>query len=664
MKDNMPIIAKAKDVIQDSMMEYSAYVLLHRAIPDMRDGLKPSQRRVLITMHRYKTYNLAKSANITGRVMEIHPHGDSYGTIVNMVQEDRHQVPSLTGKGNWGQYTSKDLTAAAARYTEVKLSELGKEMTDGINKNLVNMVPNFDGSVMMPEVLPVTFPGILTSASFGIGVGFSSSILPYNIKELSQVIAEYVKTGEIRTIAPDFPTGGYIVEDQNAFEEIMSNGRGSVVLRGKAHIEDNFIYITEVPYGIKREQIIDKIVDLADKKKFPEIVDVKDLTDFDGLSVEIELRKNANPEIVLERLYQTTQLQTSVSSNMNMIINDLPRVSGVRETIIEWVAWRRSIVEREIKNDYRKVEKQIMQMEALQAVLSDLDEVIEIIRKSKEDQIIPKLMRRFEIKEEEAEYIANMKLRNINNGYILKQTKALKDTHKKRDELFSYIGNERKLNKRLVDDMIRIADKFGVERQTKYFTPSTKKLKVLEKVKADLKKVDNSEVKIFATKLGYLYKVKPNADLLESKLRVGDEILQSFKINNDQHIFAFFESRDIAVIQADSLGEIGTYIPLMFDKVGEEIINYASEQTKEIAVMFEGQNGIRLPMSVFGTNRRLIKDALCRLFPIHTIVPINDEPEMISINTTKGIELLSSDQFPFKKSRLGKGARIIKGETI
>jgi DNA gyrase subunit A len=313
-------------IIKDNMMNYSAYVLLDRALPDIRDGLKPVHRRILVTMLNEKAFNLTKSANISGSVMKLHPHGDSYPTIVNMVQKDKQNIPYIVGKGNFAQHTSRDMQPGASRYTEIKLSEVAKEMLSNLKKGMVRIIPNYDGTLTMPEVLPVKFPTILTHTNIGIGVGFSSSIPSFNLIELAAAMIEYINTGKKTNLVPDFATGGLISNDVEMFSQINETGLGSLKLRGKAKIVGNEIAITDIPYTTSREAIIKKIVDLSKAGKFKEILDVKDLTGLKGQLIEIRCRKNSDMQLVLDKLFKLTSLEASFSVNMNILINNLPKV--------------------------------------------------------------------------------------------------------------------------------------------------------------------------------------------------------------------------------------------------------------------------------------------------------------------------------------------------
>ncbi|MDR4281747.1 DNA topoisomerase, partial [Bacillus subtilis KCTC 1028 = ATCC 6051a] len=410
-----------EQIIENNMMEYSAYILLDRALPDLRDGLKPVHRRILYSMYLQKAFKFTKSANVAGQVMKLHPHGSSYGSMVGMVQKDRHIIPMLEGKGNFGQYTSRDLMPAADRYSEVKLSEISIDMMQNFDKNVVDFIDNYDGTMKMPEVLPVKFPSILAYSNSGIGVGFSSSIPSFNLKELTEAIVKYIETGEKTVLVPDFATGGLIVKEDNVFRQLNEEGRGTVKIRGKAEIVKNEIHITEIPYSTTREAIIEKIVELNKAGKLKEVTDVKDLTGLKGMLITITARRNTDMNVLLEKLYKFTPLQSTFSANMNMLVDDLPKVLGVWQTIDKWLEWRTTCIKRGLSHDIETMTRKLHLLQGLEKVLLDIDEAIEIIRRSSQDQIEPNLQKHFGIDFEQAKEVANMKLRNINREYIIKK---------------------------------------------------------------------------------------------------------------------------------------------------------------------------------------------------------------------------------------------------
>lgn len=456
------------ELITDAKMNYSKYIIEERFLCDYRDGFKPVHRRILWSMKQNNVVSLTKCHTVAGAVMEYHPHGDCYDTIVNLTQKDKQLIPVIIGKGNFGQNTSRDIQYAHARYTECKLSDIAKDMLKDCNKHMVDMVPNYDGTVTIPEVLPVRFPAILTYANSGIGVGMSSTSASFNLKELCDVIITYLKTGERNALFPDFATGGYLVVDTDAIRDINTIGTGTVTLKGKYTVEDNVIRITEIPYGKTREAIIDKIIKLIESGKLPEIDMVKDLTGLKGMCIEITVKKskrNLIPRIIHD-LYEQTPLKSTFAVNMRMLVDGLPKVIGVWEVIERWLDWRRQCLCRGMEYEINKLEDKLNVLFGLLKVTEVIDEVIDCIKNSTEAGVIRNLMKRFNLNERQAEYIANMKLRNLNKEYIKNNTKEIKSTENKVNEIRSIIESEDQVNGLIINDMIDVKEKFGIDRRT------------------------------------------------------------------------------------------------------------------------------------------------------------------------------------------------------
>ena len=411
-----------QNIIHDNMMAYSGYVITSRALPDLRDGLKPSYRRILITMDKMKINGFTKSQNVSGQTMKIHPHGDCYLTIVGMVQTDNNITPLIKGKGSFGQHTSKELQAAAPRYTEICLSDISKDIFKDINKNMVNFIPNYDGTIMIPEVLPVKFPSVLHYCQSGIAVGMSCNFPSHNLIELNDATKYYIQTGCHKTIAPDFATGGELVNDEIAFRQIAETGTGTIRLRAKVEVNDRDIIITEIPYTTTREAIIEQIIKLIKAKKIDTIANVQDLTGLQGMKIKITAKRNANMDVLLSQLFKMTPMESAFSANMNVLVDKLPKVLGTNKIIEEWVVWRRECIKNGIRFELENLNEKLHRLLGLEKILLDIDKAIEIIRKSPEDKIDANLMNHFNIDDIQAEYISNIKLRNLNKDVILRQT--------------------------------------------------------------------------------------------------------------------------------------------------------------------------------------------------------------------------------------------------
>ena len=461
-------IKDVTNIIEDNMMRYSHAVLTDRAIPTIQDGMKPVARRIMFTLQNKNITKLTKSMNVTGLISAVHPHGTTYDAIVGMVQDDNWQVPLIDGHGNFSQYSSRDLQAGADRYTEIKISDFGKEMTKLIPANIVPQVPNYDGTIQMPLVIPVTFPLILAQSQSGIGVGFSSSTLSYNMKEIAQVISEYIKTGIVNPIYPDFPSKGYLIKNE---EELQAGliGKSSFTLEAKIEsVDEQTIRVTEFPYGVKYEAVIDKIIALVKAGKLQGITDVKDLNDFNGTVVEIYTRKNVKHDKLIEDLLKKTPLRSNVNSNPNMIDinNGNPRVYGFKEVIEIWLEWRKNVYKNQLKKEIDNIENKLYNLRGLDIIKDNLDGVIDVIRSSKRNDIIKNLVYLTGVEEKQAEFIVSMKLYNINKDFISDKISEMKSLEKELNKLYNKIKSDSKLLNDISNEISDIANKFGVDRQT------------------------------------------------------------------------------------------------------------------------------------------------------------------------------------------------------
>lgn len=670
-------------LVNDNMMDFSAFVLLSRALPDLRDGLKPVHRRILYSMKLNKTTKLTKSATVTGRIMEIHAHGDSYQSIVNLVQKDRQNIPFLEGKGSWGQFTSNRQGAAASRYTEVKLGSPALELMKELKNKSVDYIPNYDGTIMVPEVLPVTYPTILTQANSGIGVGFSSDTLSYNIHDIRNMIDDYLKTNEISSILiPDFSTGAYILDNEtnhSAMENIMKNGRGSFSMRAKAHIEGNKIIVTEIPYGTKREQIMARIIKLNKDKKLPEVTDVRDGTSFTGMKIVITLRKNANPDKVLQKLYLSTPLQSNISANMNMLHNGMPMVLGVEEVVKEWTAWRKEVIVRGLRNDLNSMEEKLHLLNGMKKILIDIDRAIEIIRHSKNSEsAIKSLCKEFGIDDIQAEHVANIRLINLNEDKINKQLLEIKGLEKDLSLLKINIKKDKFINEQLIktmDESIKMIE--AQPRKTQLIKVSQEDKKVMKTITKEATKVEDYECGVMLTKEGYLFKEKITTKqiipALCKKLRLGDENNGIIHATNDQSVCVFLEGGKIGRIKVNDIDlESGLYIPnYLNENVASTSYIFTPQDNTYIVLGYADGQMVKIPaMNFDGVTKVLMrgyrKDS--ELIFIHELW-VEDRVGAVrlqydSLKNTKDIKM---SDITTKDSRISKGRNYLKhkdGHTI
>lgn len=650
-----------ENIIQDNMMEFSAYVLLDRALPDYRDGLKPVHRRILYGMHKMKATKFTKSANISGQVMALHPHGSSYASAVGMVQKDRHLYPLLEGKGGFGQYTSRDLAPAAERYSEMKLSPIAVDMMKNFDKNIVEFVDNYDGTLKMPEVLPVKFPSILAYSNSGIGVGFSSGIPSFNMNELNQAIINYLELGTKETLIPDFATGGNIIKDYDAFREINDTGRGSVKLRGKAEIEGNEIIITEIPYTTSREKIIEEIIKKAKLNKLNEVTNVMDETGFKGMRISVTCRKNTDMNVLLEKLYQLTPLESRFSANMNMLVDGLPKVLGVWDTIDKWIEWRRDCIVRGISYDIQNMNKDLHLLNGLEKVLLDIETAIDIIRKSSADLIESHLQHEFKIDHTQAVEVANMKLRNINEDYITMKIEDKQKLENKIDVYQDIIDSEDKQNSLIAKGLKDTNEKYATERRTSLLdTENIAKVEIIEDI-------PDYAVHLHLTEQGYCYKFKTDK---QPTLKPGDSILKSFETNNKAEILIFADDKHCYKIPAHLINEtaskaLGSYLPNITKNSSIKILSYSilDDIQKMIIVAYSNNKVAKIDLDSFKGNRRILKKSLNETQELVDIITLQNEATL-KLTTTQEVLDINTADLTTKGSRSSQGSfQTRKGNT-
>lgn len=646
------------EIVESSMMEFSAYTLLQRAIPDLRDGFKPVYRRILFSMNRMGATRLTKSATVAGEVMKIHPHGSSYTTMVGMAQNDRHTKPLITGKGNFGNYTSRDLEPAAERYTESKLSEISIEIMRDLDKNVVEFIDNYDGTIKIPSVLPTHFPVILMYAQSGIGVGFSSSMASYNLIEVCDAVQRHLLGDEIPVLIPDFATGGFIINDNEAFKQLNHKGMGSVLLRGKAIINKNEIIITEIPYSTTREVIIEKIVDLSKAGKLKEITNINDLTGLNGMEISITARKNTDMNELLSKLYKLTPLQHPHSSNMNVLYNGKPVVLGVHQIIKEWVLWRKEIVKKGIENDLAMKKKKLHLAEGLDKIFENIDEVVEIIRKTKENSIEAVLIESFGVDATQATFISNMKLRNINQEYI---TKKNKDTEKLKAEIIEdekTLHDDFKLRDIILNQLEHIKNTFGTSRKTEIINID-KKLAIAPVVEA----VENYPVKLIITKDGYVSKIKGS---IEPALKPNDMIVKVIETENDSELLIFSDDAlchklSVASITETKTNQIGSFIPGILKDTKINIVGYSVLDSihKYVVFGYENNKVAKIDVKAFEGNRKILKNAYNSSQKLVNILTLMDDRELV-LSTSKTIVNVSTGTLTTLNQRNATGVYVTR----
>ena len=519
------------DTLEKNYMPYVMSVIISRAIPEI-DGFKPSHRKLLYTMYKMGLLNpntpRTKSANVVGATLQLNPHGNDaiYETLVRLTRDNESLLhPFIDSKGGFGKQYSSNTNASAMRYTEVKLEPFCSEVFRGIDKDAVDMVDNYDATMKEPALLPTTFPNVLVSANQGIAVGMASNICSFNLREVCDTAIALMKNPDhdiLETLpGPDFSTGGELLFDEAATREIYSTGRGSFKLRAKwRYVKDgNLIEITEIPYTTATEVIMDKVAELIKAGKIKEIADMRDETDLGGLKLTIDLKRGVDPEKLMQKLFRLTPLQDSFPCNFNILIAGMPRVMGVGEILDEWTAWRTDCVKRRIFFQIQKKEDRLHLLKGLERILLDIDKAIAIIRETElENEVVPNLMIGFGIDEIQANYVAEIKLRNINKEYILKQTRAIDDLEGEIADLRDTLNSPRKLKNVIIKELQAVADKFGQPRRTEILYDAQ------EAAPEEEDDVPDYGVTVFVSKEGYLKKMTAQSLRMsgEQKYKEGD----------------------------------------------------------------------------------------------------------------------------------------------
>lgn len=660
------IIAKRVDsIIKNNSLSYASYVIQNRALPMLEDGMKPVYRRILWTMHKMNATKFTKSNNISGQVMKYHPHGDSYPTMVGMAQKDNHLTPLIVGKGNFAQHTSRDLQPGAGRYTEAKLSPIAIDIFKGLNKNVVEFVQNYDGTAELPAVLPVKFPLILHMAQEGIAYGMANKMPSFNIKDICEATKTFIKTGEKNILIPDFATGGMIVKDEAVFKKINSEGKGSIRIRAKAEIEGNVISIVEIPYSTTREAIIEKIIKLDKDKQISGITSIKDLTGLNGMRIEITCKKSVDAKLLLEQLYKSTTLEDSYSCNMNILYNGLPQVMGTWEIIEKWIEWRIGCIERQLKGEVDKLTKEYNIYKGFEEIVKDIDKAINIIRNSDEETIIKNIMTEFKINEVQAEYITNMKFKNINENYMKKKIVEIENMAKEIEEKENIIKDRNKKLEIIIQDLQEIEKKYGADRRSQIIELDEQAVKTTKK--AMEKQANNYNVTLFITKEGYVKKVQKVVGT--NKLKPGDEIIQEFKTTNSGELVVF-SGTDAYKIQISSLtdckmSDFGDYIPAIIgvkDFVGFTIVD---DKHKFIIVCYDNGKIAKVDLNSFrtATNRKKLSNSLfagAKVLSIETFECDKDIVVVCSFNKRDKENVINTSKISMKTSRATQGIKVLR----
>ena len=664
------------ETLELNYMPYAMSVIVSRAIPEI-DGFKPSHRKLLYTMYKMGllTGGRTKSANIVGQTMRLNPHGDAaiYETMVRLAKGNETLLhPFVDSKGNFGKVYSRDMAYAAARYTEAKLDPICAEVFKDIDSDTVDMVDNYDATMKEPALLPTTFPNVLVSANQGIAVGMASNICSFNLREVCDTAIALMKNPDhdiLETLpGPDFSTGGELLFDEAATREIYSTGRGSFKLRAKwRYVKDgNLIEITEIPYTTATEVIMDKVAELIKAGKIKEIADMRDETDLGGLKLTIDLKRGVDPEKLMQKLFRLTPLQDSFPCNFNILIAGMPRVMGVGEILDEWTAWRTDCVKRRIFFQIQKKEDRLHLLKGLERILLDIDKAIAIIRETElENEVVPNLMIGFGIDEIQANYVAEIKLRNINKEYILKQTRAIDDLEGEIADLRDTLNSPRKLKNVIIKELQAVADKFGQPRRTEILYDAQ------EAAPEEEDDVPDYGVTVFVSKEGYLKKVTAQSLRMsgEQKFKEGDSLSFSRETTNRAEFLVFtdryqcYKSR-LSDFDDGKASQLGDYLPqkLGFEP-GENLVAmvFCGDYKGFILFFFENGKAAKVPLSAYETktNRKKLTGAYSDKSPLIKAVALDADEQMVVYSTDGRAAIFSTAQLLPKTTRNTQGVAVM-----
>ena len=664
------------DTLETNYMPYAMSVIVSRAIPEI-DGFKPSHRKLLYTMYKMglMTGARTKSANIVGQTMRLNPHGDAaiYDTMVRLSRGyNALLTPFVDSKGNFGKHYSRDMSWAAPRYTEAKLTAICGELFRDIDSDTVDFVDNYDNTMKEPALLPTSFPNILVSANSGIAVGMASQFCGFNLKEVCDTTIAYLKNPSCdlteTLLAPDFPTGGELICDPAVLRDIYDTGRGSVRVRAKYRYvkEENLIEIYEIPYSTTVEAILDKVAELIKAGKAKEIADMRDETDLSGLKLAIDLKRGVDPDKLMAKLYKQTPLEDSFSCNFNVLIAGSPQVLGVRQLLEEWTAWRTESVRRRTYFVLSKRKEKLHLLKGLKRILLDIDKAIKIIRETEEEaEVIPNLMIGFGIDQIQAEYVAEIKLRNINKEYILKrvnETSALQDEI---DDLEDILNSPNRVKKIIVDELTQVAKKYGEPRRTSIVYGHE-----IEEYKEETQ-VEDYPVTVFLSREGYFKKITPASLRMnsEQKFKEGDALRQSFETTNATEIMFFTDKCQVYKTRVSDFDDakasvLGDYLPAKLGMDSEENVVFAvlpGDYSGALLFFFENGKAARVDISAYQTtsNRRKLTGAYSDKAPLACIRRIDADCELAVYSTEPRCLIFHTALLAPKTTRTTQGVAVM-----
>ncbi len=666
------------ETLETNYMPYAMSVIISRAIPEI-DGLKPSHRKLLYTMYKMGLLGgkLTKSANIVGQTMKLNPHGDQaiYATMVRLTEGNQTLLlPLIESKGNFGKQYSRDMAYAAARYTEARLAPVCAELFGDINKNTVKFVDSYDGEMQEPSLLPVSFPNILVNPNLGIAVGMASNICSFNLKEVCDATIEYMKNPSLDLLsvmpAPDFPLGGNLIYDEAGMRDIYQTGRGSFKMRAE-YIYDkknNCIEVTEIPYSTTIEAIIEKLLELIKANKLKEISDVRDETGLDGFKLTIDLKRGTDPDALMLKLFKMTPLEDSFGCNFNVLINNTPRVMGVGEIIGEWVKFRMDCIKRGLQYDIDRKTERLHLLTGLKKILLDIDKAVSIIRHTElEADVVPNLMVGFDIDKIQAEYVAEIKLRNLNKEYILNRTSDIEKLIDDIDKLSKILSSDKEVKKVIAKQLGEVSKKYGTERKTRLI--KGEEIETYEENNA----IEDYHVTVFVTRDGYVKKITDQSlrfSTNEHKLKEEDVITQTADATNKSELLYFTDKATVYKTRLYELPDgkvsaMGDYMPQVLGFENDEKPLYAvmtADHKGHLLFAFENGKMAKVPLSAYATktNRKKLIGAYSDKSPIVSVTYLAEDTDMVAFTDNNKALVFNTDKIAEKTTKSTQGVQVMK----
>ena len=683
-KDNPDVVGLRAEVLEQpitdtlevNFMPYAMSVIMSRAIPEI-DGFKPSHRKLLYTMYKMGLLTGArtKSANIVGQTMRLNPHGDAaiYETMVRLSKGyEALLTPFVDSKGNFGKVYSRDMAYAASRYTEVKLSPICAEIFRDIDRDTVDFTDNYDSTMKEPALLPTSFPNVLVSANTGIAVGMASNICGFNLSEVCQTAIDYIADPEHNILstllAPDLPTGGELIYNAQDMETIYKTGRGSFRVRARWRYQksENLIEIYEIPYTTTSEAVIDKVAELIKSGKVREISDMRDETDLSGLKLTIELKRGTDPDKLMLKLFKQTPLMDSFACNFNILIAGVPKVMGIAEILEEWSAWRTDCVKRRVFNELTRKKEKLHLLVGLQKILLDIDKAIAIIRGTNEEaEVVPNLMIGFGIDEMQAEFVAEIKLRNINREYILKRTDELDGLKREITDLEDTLGSRRRIRSIITDELKAVMKKYGAPRKTGIVYDSD----VTEY--SEEEHVEDYAVHIFLSREGYFKKITPLSLRMggDQKYKESDGLMRTFEAANRDELLIFTDRQQVYKARVSDFEDtkasvLGTYLPTFLQMdAGENVVYLLNpgDYSGHVVFFFENGKAARIDLGAYATktNRKKLTGAYSGKSPLKSVVQISGDIEIAVYSTEGRVILFNTALLAPKTTRTTQGVALM-----